>query len=51
MEEKTCWYQETEQAGIGKAGRECTLLFVYCDGDVYVVTLKNGHVDMAVQLN
>lgn len=25
--------------------------YLYCDGDVYVVTLKNGHVDMAVQLN
>ena len=40
MEEKTCWYQETEQAGIGKAGRECTLLFVYCDGDVSEYQLK-----------
>lgn len=25
--------------------------YLYYDGDVYVITLKNGHVDMAVQLN
>lgn len=25
--------------------------YIYADGDVYVVTLKNGHVDICVQLN
>ena len=25
--------------------------YIYADGDVYVVTIKNGHVDICVQLN
>lgn len=25
--------------------------YLFCDGDVYVVTLKNNHVDICVQLN
>ena len=25
--------------------------YLYCDGDVYVVTLKNNHVDVCVMLN
>ena len=25
--------------------------YLFCDGDVYVVTLKNGHVDVCCQLN
>ena len=25
--------------------------YIYADGDVYVVTMKNGHVDICVQLN
>lgn len=25
--------------------------YLFCDGDVYVITLKNGHVDICVQLN
>ena len=25
--------------------------YIYADGDVYVVTTKNGHVDICVQLN
>ena len=25
--------------------------YLYCDGDVYVVTLKNNHVDICVMLN
>ena len=33
--EEGCWY----------------CYYIYADGDVYVVTLKNGHVDICVQLN
>ena len=33
--EEGCWY----------------CYYIYADGDVYVVTTKNGHVDICVQLN
>ena len=29
----------------------CYCYYIYADGDVYVVTTKNGHVDICVQLN
>ena len=33
--EEGCWY----------------CYYIYADGDVYVVTTKNNHVDICVQLN